>query len=843
MSQFQKHARRLIGSFLASSAILTICSRPAWAQDAVQPAAAQPPVAAGREQAEPPVARPTAPTVPSLAVPLKFNGVLVGEIEAAIEPSGDVLINVEQLIQVAAGTFSEEIRTDLRRRAGPDALATLRELSQDGLTLSYDPALSEINATIAADRRSQSALQLRPEESFDYALFRQSADTTAFLNIFSAITHSESDLESETGFSAILDGGFRLFGAEGVALRGTVFVDTTALQEFRRGEFFLFHDDVETLRRYSAGDLFIDSTDLQGALPFAGVSVQKLFRLQPRLFTRPIGRTSFLLERPSTVQVLINGQPVRTLRLNPGPYDLSNFPFVEGANDVQVQVVDDTGAREVFNFTQFFSGELLRQGLNEYAYHAGIIRESRFGAIDYLEDEWVVSGFHRYGLTDNLTIGGNAQATKDVIQIGGQVLFSSNLGTFDISASGSKSEGSEVSFAASVDYLLFLRGLGERFANASLQVSVDYVGRNFASIAAPFVENDIRWRFASSLSMPIIGSINANLSGSYIDNRFTEDRFSADLGLSARIANRFNAFVSVGYDDGGPSGRGLSFLVNLTALLGPRQTASVRYSSDSDLFTAQYVHANAGKVGSIGFSGLAQVDTRDGNISGDATIDYFGNRFLASASQSASFVDGTSNIQSLTRLSASTAIVMSDGQFGLSRPVNDGFVIIGRHPTLAGAEIRIEDGPEGALAYTDWLGPAVIPEVGAYQPRTIDFEVIGAPLGYDIGDSNRIVLLPEVGSRYFEIGSEDTITVIGNLTTADGQPLSYAVGQVTAPGRSDFVGRVFFTNSAGRFSIPQLRAGQYVITLNDGRTATLIVPEDSSNLLTLQGNLIVGGEQ
>ena len=48
-----------------------------------------------------------------------------------------------------------------------------------------------------------------------------------------------------------------------------------------------------------------------------------------REYYEDIGRT---LERASTVQTVINGRTVQQIRLGPGVYNLSDFPFAQGAN-------------------------------------------------------------------------------------------------------------------------------------------------------------------------------------------------------------------------------------------------------------------------------------------------------------------------------------------------------------------------------------------------------------------------------------------------------------------------------------------------------------------------------
>src|SRR3546814_16802980 len=94
----------------------------------------------------------------------------------------------------------------------------------------------------------------------------------------------------------------------------------------------------------------------QASLPLAGLSVQRSYGLlQPYQSVRPTGRQSFFLRRPSTVEVMVNGQLMRRVRLDPGPYDLSYYPTGYCANDVRLKTVDDTGTAETLSFKLFLT--------------------------------------------------------------------------------------------------------------------------------------------------------------------------------------------------------------------------------------------------------------------------------------------------------------------------------------------------------------------------------------------------------------------------------------------------------------------------------------------------------
>src|SRR3546814_12066783 len=91
---------------------------------------------------------------------------------------------------------------------------------------------------------------------------------------------------------------------------------------------------------------------------------------------------------------MVNGQLMRRVRLDPGPYDLSDFPTGYGANDVRLNIVDDTGKAETPRFNMFFDQNQLAAGRSEFALYAGVKAPRLIGGLHY-PDARAVSGYYR----------------------------------------------------------------------------------------------------------------------------------------------------------------------------------------------------------------------------------------------------------------------------------------------------------------------------------------------------------------------------------------------------------------------------------------------------------------
>jgi outer membrane usher protein len=198
---------------------------------------------------------------------------------------------------------------------------------------------------------------------------------------------------------------------------------------FARGATRLVYDMPEEALRFAAGDISPLRADVQGGADLLGLSVEKSYRkLQPGRNIRPTGSRSFRIERPSNVDVLVNGHVVQRLNLRPGDYDLSDLPLAVGANDISLVIEDDVGQRRTLDFTVFSGRALLAPGVSEWAVSAGMA--SRYDAagvpgianlysdLAYDASAPVVTGFYERGLTPDLTATVHLQADPGTVMGG-----------------------------------------------------------------------------------------------------------------------------------------------------------------------------------------------------------------------------------------------------------------------------------------------------------------------------------------------------------------------------------------------------------------------------------------
>lgn len=159
-----------------------------------------------------------------------------------------------------------------------------------------------------------------------------------------------------------------------------------------------------------------------GVLRFGGVQIGRHFPLTPRAITHPTPRLSGEAETASTVELYIDGALRARERVQAGPFELEDAPFVSGAGEAQLVVTDVLGRQQIITRPFFVSTSMLRPGLSDWMFAAGAERR-RFGRENAAYGDSFAAARYRRGLTDFLTaeIGGEWTDDRFNAQIGAAI--------------------------------------------------------------------------------------------------------------------------------------------------------------------------------------------------------------------------------------------------------------------------------------------------------------------------------------------------------------------------------------------------------------------------------------
>lgn len=329
---------------------------------------------------------------------------------------------------IAVTLNGEPVPTPLVVRRDTDG--TLLVTAQDLATLRLKPPATgaltingqryyrvgdNLGATVTFDDASQSVDVSVPAQAF--------VPTTATVGTPDGPTAVQSqpggflnyDLSAQRANGQTSTGGFvelGVFGSYGVVsatavartgedLPGAVRLDTAWTRDFP--------DRMETLR---IGDSISSSGSWGRSVRFAGIQYGTNFSTQPTFITTPLLAAAGDAVLPSTVEVFVNGNPVASQQVQPGPFEIQGVPAVNGAGQMQVVVTDALGRQQVIAQPYYAGGQLLRAGLTEFSVEAGAIRRD-YAVKSNSYGDAVAAATWRHGVTDTLTTELHAEGQSD----------------------------------------------------------------------------------------------------------------------------------------------------------------------------------------------------------------------------------------------------------------------------------------------------------------------------------------------------------------------------------------------------------------------------------------------
>lgn len=805
------------------------------------------PVPAGEGQQERPVATPqrTDEAVPAngrevrLTVPAKDGATYLGDMSVVVGPGDAIAIPAERALQLLSPILDPAVMDTLRASFQSQETVAPADFAPAGIEVRFDQQSLELVFTIPVERRASRSVAISPIDRARIGDMLAAASASAYLNIRGAFDIVEDGFdEGFENFTFLFDGAAR-FGSV-VAESDAIWSPGGAGRDFQRLGSRLIYDDMNSLVRFTAGDLQTTSRGFQSVPDIAGVSAYRSYSvLNPQQIIRPRGDRQFRLERPATVEVIVNGQQVRRLQLPPGNYDLRDFPFAQGSNDVSLNILDDAGRREVLRFNIFLDQTQLAAGLSEFGFYAGVKAPLASFGPDY-SDEVTASGYYRRGISDYVTLGINAQADKTIQMFGTEGVFGTKIGTFGAQAAYSHTKGVGSGYALQATFQrLIQRGNG---MSDTLNLFAERRTANFAPVGFFLGQNPFEFEVGGGYSHAFNERFYAAVDGRYGKGRGTnEDIVSARLSGGWRVTDRLTLNAETRYSEDS-FGKEVSGLLSLTMRLGRFSSVRGEYDTRGNRARASYQTLRGSGVGSYNLT--ADVETSDFGSAVSLNGNYFANRAELGVSHYGGFEDvfGASSGQR-TNFRIGTSLAVADGAFSVGRPIYDSFAIVRPHKSLAGSKVTVEPTPFGYTADTGSLGTAIMPSLSSYAERTVAVDIRDAPAGVDIGKGT-YRLFPAYRSGYMlEVGSGYNVTAMGTMYDAEGQPISLIAGTATELAHPDREPVTVFTNRQGRFGATGLAPGRWKIEMLDADRTTYIfdIPEDATGIVRL-GDVKPSGE-
>lgn len=564
--------------------------------------------------------------------------------------------------------------------------------------------------------------------------------------------------------------------------RGTIRLDTT----FRR-------DDPQRITSFVLGDTISRPGSYGPAMRMAGVQFQRNFANAPLLVTYPGADVSGTAVVPSTVDVYIDNARAFSTQVRPGPFSVSSLPVPVGAGNVRVVVRDVFGQETTAVVPYVRYGTMLRAGLHDYSYEAGVLRRD-YAVRSNAYGDWAAVGTHRYGLTDRLTLEGRAEGMADRGNVGGVVQATVPvLGLVGVGGAVSGGLGSG--------------RLGKLFVQRnerdwSIGGGIEQRTPDYVDIA--FEPDQVRTlgvrQFAASARVGERHWFNVL----YLRTTDTTGEFrTATLGWTFTLSRAATLTASASRFWGTQPASNV-FALTLSMPLGERDyaSASVERRSDSpgsDLLVD--VRRNLLETDSFGYRLLV------GRQAGARRVE-------AGAYQQTGFGEFGIEVADAFGTQAARAyarggVAAVGGELRLSRYLDQGFAIV-KVADFPDVRVYANGQPVGA---TDANGMAVIPRLSGFLPSTIGFEPEDIPLDGSFGESTMRLKLAHRMGALVDLGVQRRLSATLTLVEAGDQPVPAGASVRVGEAQDDFPvarrGRVYVSGlQRGKANALQVRIGE-----------------------------------
>ncbi len=695
-----------------------------------------------------------------IVVSLSLNGESKGDFFVELDAAGELYVRREELSGLKLN-FAED-QAVLIRNEPYVPLSAVREVKyffdEKSLTVSLMGKTTEAQQTSI----DLYPLRFRPQNVY------YPRETSAFLNY--GVTYAYAD---PLGFQA-----FTMSNKLGARTGDLFFVSDSLYTSTRSDDNFVrlqtsaTYEQRNNLQWFVLGDQFANSGDLGSTVNMGGVGISKVYRIDPYFITQPVFNIKGVTAFPSQADIYMDGVLVSKQALAPGSFDLKNIYSYGGAHTIDVVLKDPFGREQRISYPTYFSTLLLREGLHEYSYNAGFIRE-QYGVRSSEYGASAFSAFHRYGVTNNLNVGARAEGSGGVTNAG---LFTSlsipRAGAFTVSLAASSEHGT-IGSAASFQHTYQLLSF-----NTNLLVRE--FSRDYATVGAPPSPDSTKYELGLSAGFLLLPFGSASLgyseSGTHGGTTTRVSTISGSRGLSKSTSLFVTASATRIVDTTYSLFLGIN--VNFEkdvhgaaqyTRTGETNTETLQVQKDAPVgeglgYRASLARTDTGAAYSSSFNPYVQYNARYGIYSLDSS---FQNSKVSTNGQDYS----TSTSKTYT-LSASGSLVDAGGFYGLSRPVSDSFSVV-TVDNVSDATV-LNNGQE--IGKTNASGMMVVPSLTSYSQNQITLDVKNIPMDYSISGVNA-VLSPSLWSGSciaFQAAKVQAVT--GSLVTRQNEkkiPLEY----------------------------------------------------------------------
>ena len=711
------------------------------------------------------------------------------ELVALVSRDGDLWkVHSGDLLSAVEGDLPEDLFQELKQIGEGDEWILLSELEFYSPVFNLDNL--RLRLTTPPEERNRQTLDFRSQWQRDISDSIRPQPASAYLNIKNLYTHANNSHE----YKINLDGPWHR-GNWVVEARGDIDTERSRVLDYH--DLRAVRDYPDTLARLTIGETLSLHPRLLSSDTIQGVRYATDFNMQPTLITEPISEFTFLLERDSLVEIWVNGEQQKFMRLPAGPYDIRSLSLTSGFNEVVIKLTDDLGEEELLTFQAISGPNLLAPGRHAFSYSIGV----RGGGRKYT-DEVIGSAFYRRGVSERLTLSVEGQAEEKYQALGVGCDFASSYlyGSLDTAVSH---------MSPSLVGGVVRAVLGRELNRFQFAFRFDLQTREYLSQTQNLSLSRTKMSESFSLSGPLSdgwGSLNAHFVNATKWAGGTVR--TAEVRWEKRLSSHWRMDLAYLYSLLGSPQQDVRFALHYT-VLGDRMSRNhvARYRSEAQALR----NSVSGRQGSEWCADWKLAHHRDWTKAKQAKDAISGvvrrNANRCTGAYSVWVDDVGSENRFRHHVNFSTAIAYVDGQWAVGRPITDSFAIVSLHPSLDEPSYQVVRAGQSLWAATPQMG-ALVHDLRSYIP--VQFSVEGEAFEFE---TQPFLLFPsyKTGTHVVAGGYEDNrgpISVTGVLVDGDGVPLEYKALIFSMKGDDSMEPFFSFTNEKGRFRAVGLRPGE-----------------------------------
>jgi len=491
-------------------------------------------------------------------------------------------------------------------------------------------------------------------------------------------------------------------------------------QGFLRYDTTFRYTDEQRLLTYEAGDLVTGALPWTTSVRVGGLQLSRDFGARPDLVTYPLPAFAGEAAVPTSLDLFINGYKSSSTELQPGPYTLTNVPFINGAGEAVVVTTDALGRQVSTTLPFYVTSSLLAKGLSDFSVAAGSLRRD-YAVRDFAYGPGVASATLRHGVSDYFTLETHAESAESMMLggLGGNL----RLGTFGVlnaALTQSRFEG-DTGQQVALGYQYNSRRIG--FNYQRVQRHGEYA--DLSLVDSPFTRLSQRSEQATlSLNLDRYGSLGAG----YFDVRAGDGTRTRliNLSWSKPLWRNSSLYLSANREVGDSQWAVQAQLVIPFDLRGTLAFSAERSKDGQDLQRVNYSQA-VPVGGGVGYNlGYATGGNRDDYRQADLTW-----RLQSVQLQVGAY--GSSGEMTRWADASGSLVLMDAGLFAANR-IDDAFVVVSTSG-YADVPVRYENQQIGR---TDHNGHLLVPYSSGYYRGKYEIDPMDLPAD---------VLAPQVEQR------------------------------------------------------------------------------------------------